>query len=468
VDPEQRGRPPERFAEHGRQEAGPTPPQGVRPPSGWEQYFERRQVKEAIAWAEAGGVAIHRNFDHYHGTRTGHGFVMTRPFLHVIGLRPVLEAWATMNGIPELAIQPEKRRQVAHIDVFGDYALQLLARVQPLVAATLTFERFARVGSKLYAQLSELVLADPEVLELAARTPVGQPPPNLFFGAVHYLLLRGVGHPLARFYPSLNGGRDLAENPYPAFREFALANAVAITDLLRTRTVQTNEVGRSSALQRGFAVVARQAGLPLALVEVGASAGLNLIGDRYHYSYGGIEIGEPDSTVRIECRLRGDLRPPLGVAPVAWRVGIDRSPVDVTDADQALWLRALVWPDQTWRAELLLAAMRRAQHDRPRVLRGDALDVLPDVLGEVPAGTALCLYSSFTLYQLGPSENRRLDRLIEEAGRSRPIHRLSLEWNQAERPYLELANPSGERKRLAAAHDHGHWLEWLDADSANV
>ena len=96
-----------------------------------ERYFGRREVREAIAWAEAGGIAVHRNFDHYHGTPSARGFVMTRPFLHVIGLRPALEDWAHANGVPLEAIQPEKRRRVAHIDVFGDYALRLLARVQP-------------------------------------------------------------------------------------------------------------------------------------------------------------------------------------------------------------------------------------------------------------------------------------------------------------------------------------------------
>jgi hypothetical protein len=433
-----------------------------------ERYFERRQVKEAIAWAEAGGVAVHRNFDHYHGTRSAGGFVMTRPFLHVIGLRPVLEEWAVTHGVPVQAIQPEKRRRVAHIDVFGDYALQLLARVQPVVAATFYFERSTKINSKLYAHLSERILEDPELLELAARAPVGQPPPNLFFGAVHYLLLRGVSHPLARLYPSLNGGRDIGEDPFPAFRAFCLANAGAITDLLRRRTVQTNEVGRSSALQRGFAVVARRTGLPLALVEIGASGGLNLIGERYGYSYGGLEVGDPAAEVRIECRLRGDLKPPLGIAPIAWRIGIDRNPIDTGDADQALWLRALVWPDQPWRAELLLAAIRSARTDPPRVLRGDALDLLPEVLAAAPPDTALCVFSSFTLYQLQLPEARRLEGILADAGRRRPIHQLTLEWNPAERPYLELHDPSGGLVRLAAAHDHGQWLEWLDANSASV
>ena len=432
------------------------------------RYFEWRGVHEAIAWGEAGGVAVHRNFDHYHGTRSPRGFVMTRPFLHVIGLRPVLERWAIENGIPVQAIQPEKRRRVAHIDVFGEFALQLLAVVQPLEAATASFESFSRAGSALYAGLSRQILEDPELLELASRAPVGQPPPNLLFGVVHYLLLLGLGHPLAAFYPSLNGGRDLGEDPFPAFREFCLANAARITGLMQSRKVQTNEVGRSSALQRGFAVVASRTERPLALVEVGASAGLNLIGDRYHYSYGSLEIGDPASEVRIECRLRGELVPPAAVAEVAWRVGIDHNPVDVADPDQALWLRALVWPDQPWRAELLLAAMRCAGQDPPRILAGDALDLLPEALAAAPADAALCVYSSFTLYQMRPPELRRLEGILEEAARSRPIHRLALEWNPIDRSYLELYDPQGAKVRLAAAQEHGQWLEWLDRDSAGL
>lgn len=96
---------------------------------GEERYFERRRVREAIAHAEAGGIAVHRNFDHYDGTLSERGFVMRRPFLHVIGLRSVLTAWAAGHGVPELAIQPEKHRAVAHIDVFGEFALALLERL---------------------------------------------------------------------------------------------------------------------------------------------------------------------------------------------------------------------------------------------------------------------------------------------------------------------------------------------------
>jgi len=99
-------------------------------PAPEERYFERRQIKEAIAFAEEGGIAIHRNFDHYHGS-TIRGMRRERPFLHVIGLRPNLEAWGRLHGLRPEWIQPEKRRKVAHYDVFGLRAEELIARLGP-------------------------------------------------------------------------------------------------------------------------------------------------------------------------------------------------------------------------------------------------------------------------------------------------------------------------------------------------
>ena len=93
-----------------------------------EQYFDRRQIREAIAFAEAGGIAVHRNFDHYHGSMI-RGMLRERPFLHVIGLRPVLEEWGREHGLRPEWIQPEKRRRVAHYDVFGSHADQLIKRL---------------------------------------------------------------------------------------------------------------------------------------------------------------------------------------------------------------------------------------------------------------------------------------------------------------------------------------------------
>jgi len=92
-----------------------------------ERYFERRQIRAAIEFAEAGGVAIHRNFDHWDGTMI-RGLRRDAPFLHVIGLRPVLEEWGRRHGLRPEWIQPEKRRKVAHYDVFGEFARSLIAK----------------------------------------------------------------------------------------------------------------------------------------------------------------------------------------------------------------------------------------------------------------------------------------------------------------------------------------------------
>ncbi len=95
-----------------------------------ERYFERRQIREAIAFAEAGGIAVHRNFDHYHGS-TIRGLTRMRPFLHVIGMRSALEEWGRKYGLRPEWIQPEKRRKVAHYDVFGSFAESLIQRLAP-------------------------------------------------------------------------------------------------------------------------------------------------------------------------------------------------------------------------------------------------------------------------------------------------------------------------------------------------
>jgi len=96
-----------------------------------ERYFERREIRAAIAFAEEGGIAVHRNFDSYHGTRSPRGFPMEKPFLHVIGLRAELEEWGRRHGLRPEWIQPEKHRRVAHYDVFGPFAESLIERLKP-------------------------------------------------------------------------------------------------------------------------------------------------------------------------------------------------------------------------------------------------------------------------------------------------------------------------------------------------
>jgi hypothetical protein len=256
-----------------------------------------------------------------------------------------------------------------------------VGHVLPNLSLTTLAQRFQRFAqrechvSPLYARLALGIAEDPEVLAIAAPARPGQPRPNLFLAAVHFLLLQGVSHPLAGFYPSLAAAPAPTADPYPSFRAFCLGHAEALRQLIATRLVQTNEVRRCACLLPGFALVARRGKhRPLALVEIGASAGLNLLWDRYGYEYSaGRRCGDENSPVQLSCSVRRKACPPLPTAwpAVASRVGLELNPLDVRDADAVLWLRALLWPDEAGRAEMLAGAVHIAQQAPPRLLGGD-------------------------------------------------------------------------------------------------
>jgi hypothetical protein len=333
------------------------------------------------------------------------------------------------------------------------------------------FERFARREcqvSPLYERLSFGIAQDPELLGVAAQAQPGQPVPNLFLAAVHFLLLHAQQHPLAAFYPSLSPATPLAADPYPSFRGFCLERREEILALISTRLVQTNEVRRCACLLPAFAVVAaHRHGRPLALVEIGASAGLNLLWDRYGYEYGTAKpYGDPRSPVQIGCTLRGHRLPPLPAAlpPVATRIGIDLNPIDVCDPDAALWLRALVWPDEGGRAELLQRALQLAQQDPPRLLAGNALERLPEALATIPDDQTLCVFHTHTMNQFPAEARASLAALLTEHAADRDLYRVSIEWFGQEHPRLEcVAFENGVRTESLLAHcgSHGEWIEWL-------
>ena len=335
------------------------------------------------------------------------------------------------------------------------------------------FTRFAaaecRGVSPLYRRLAEGVALDPEILEIAARTRPGQPVPNALLAAVHALLLAGVADPLAAHYPSVSSRPAPLEDPYPLFRAFCLAHREEIVALISTRLIQTNEVRRCACLLPALGLVAATGGdRPLAMLEVGASAGLNLNWDRYGYDYGaGRRLGVPASPVQLTCEVRGELPPlPPRLQALAWRVGVDLSPVDLRDPSAVGWLRALVWPDQPERAALLEAAIALARPDPPRLLAGDALEHLPRLIAEAPADAALGVVHTHTLNQFTPKARERLEAILCRASTEREIWRIGIEGRHgATHAELELARYAAgarrSRRALARCEGHGEWIEWL-------
>ena len=224
--------------------------------------------------------------------------------------------------------------------------------------------------------------------------------------------------------------------------------------------VQTNEVQRCWMLLPCFLEAARCAGAEtLDLIELGPSAGLNLVWDRYAYRYQEGAWGPPSASLELSGE---ELRPVpgelLGVAPrVRGRVGVDRAPVDVTAEVSARLLRSFVWPDQHWRLELLDAAIAAVREDQPELLRGDFVELLPELLARRAADGLTVVFETAVLIYLDPAGRRRVHDALAAAGAEGPLAFVS-------NPHLGMnvqVWPGGAAEVVARADFHGAWLEWL-------
>lgn len=326
-----------------------------------------------------------------------------------------------------------------------------------------------RTGSLLYSRLSAGIGKDDELKALCAHARAGQPHANLILAAVHFLLLRGADHPLKRFYGTVGGSRSVeGDDPFPDFKGFVRDYRAAIQRLIETRVTNTNEIGRSALLHPGFRVVASQAAAPLSLIEVGPSAGLNMIWDSYGVRYrrdGSVAAAINESaSVVIDCELRGERIPRTTPAPsVGGRVGLELNPVDLSNSDDRDWLRALIWPDQGARLKRMDRAIELLMQHKPDIRAGDALELLPDALSDVPRGQIACVYHTIATYQFSREMKRGLEDILTVAGLRQPVWRLSFEYDGALYILSATHYSDGVRdeKRLASAHPHGTWLEWL-------
>ena len=327
-----------------------------------------------------------------------------------------------------------------------------------------------RSGSPLYALLAERIGADEKLKGLAARARPGQPQANMLLGAVHYLLLRGQHHPLAQYYASLGGSRAASEgDPFAHFAAFVGAHAADIASLIETRTTNTNEVGRSALLHPGFRSLKTKASSALALIEIGPSAGLNMLWDHYGVRYwrdGRVVLTlADDRELVIDCELRGESLPVSGPTPVvATRLGLELNPADLEDAGNRDWLCALVWPEHVARLTRLRAAIALRRQLHLDIRAGDALAHLMAAIAAVPASATVCIYHTIALYQFSRAMKQDLEDLLTVAGLRRPVFRLGFELATDMRHLLSLRRYHDgvcEEWVLAEAQPHGAWMHWL-------
>ena len=393
---------------------------------------------------------------------------------------------APAPGSPEVVAAPPGD------DPFGDLADPEV--VQDAVKLAAIFEWLADNEfpgySPLYEHLARRIAAEPWIPAFVSRHNRSSFAAVLFLDCVRALTLIEPGLPLARRYEAVVGGADpLEPDPWPLFRDAVRDHHVLLADQLRRRTIQTNEVGRSAGLVPAFTIVSERFGRPLALIEVGCSAGLNLFFDRFHIAYDdGRTAGPPDATVRLHCEVRGPLRPPLPAQPlaVASRLGIDVSPVDITDPDSARWLEACIWPDVPHRVERFRAAAALARAEPPELWTGNAVDLVARAVEAVPADAVACLDATWVLAYFTDDERRQLHATLDQLGADRSIAFVTAEY-AGNTPWV----PSPTEPAIGADHgsptllglglwDHGttahaplawvqphlRWIEWINLATA--
>jgi len=303
----------------------------------------------------------------------------------------------------------------------------------------------ARGKSPLYERLARSVADDNEILDFLLELPRPKRQPNLLFAAARALL--GTPPDWAPFRRGVTQRKD------------------ALHALMLMRSTQTNEPGRCAAL---LPVLARLP-QPLALLEVGASAGLCLLPDCYGYDYGERRLLPEPRDVEppiFPCAVSAATPIPQALPSIAWRAGLDLEPIDIADRNQVAWLETLVWPEQTERLARLRAAVRIAAADKPRLVEGDLRRDLARLANEMPRNATRVIFHTAVLTYVGPTER-------EEFARS--VTSVCDVWisNEAPQVFPDIAaragapGPRGQfllavnGQPVAWADPHGASLDWI-------
>jgi hypothetical protein len=303
----------------------------------------------------------------------------------------------------------------------------------------------ARGRSLLYEELAAGVADDFEVLAHIDSLPEIKRQPNLLLGAFRYLY-------------------GTAQD-YPAFRSTVIRHWDELSATVLRRRTQTNEVARCATLLPLLVALPQ----PLALFEVGASAGLCLLPDRYRYDYGNGAIGPRESAVVLQCERRGAETPvPDRLPEVAWRSGCDLDPISVQDDDEVRWLEALIWPGEGDRLARLRSAVEIARDADLRISARDLRDGIADLVEEVPNGATLVIFHSAVLAYVRSGDR---SEFVAE------VTRLGAQWiaNEDANVLPDVAGQLREDERtlhrgdfllslngapIAWTDPHGTWVQW--------
>jgi hypothetical protein len=311
------------------------------------------------------------------------------------------------------------------------------------VTTAANYRRFARAEaatrSPAYEQLAVFVAGNEVLLDFLTGLPFEKRQPNLLFAAARYLL--GVA-----------GDAD-------ALLGLVTERGPELAAIMRSRRTQTNEAARCALLLPALAMLPQ----PLALLEVGAAAGLTLLPDRYSYDYDGRSVrGSDPQAPTMSCHLVGPAPLPEKTPTVAWRAGLDLNPLDVNKDDDLDWLACLIWPGEDDRLQRLYDAAAAARRARLKLHQGDLLDNLGDIAAGAPQGATLVVYHTAVLAYVGAAKRAAFATAVADLGAT---------WLSIEAPGVVASLNSDQggggfllgrdgREVLAHTDPHGTWLHW--------
>jgi len=342
--------------------------------------------------------------------------------------------------------------------VQGDDKMDLYAK---------SFQQFAEVQAKgssdLYYFLSHRIVEDEELVTIVSEIPASQPKPNLFFASMQYLVSKTVS-PLRSYYPSLTDVPLPVKQSFEPFKEFALHHKDQLIELFHTKLVQTNEVRRAAYLYPLFLRISEETQKPLALIEIGTSAGLLLCLDAYNYEYGnGIKITNAEDSILIASNNKGEKLPSYiySKLQINNRIGIDLNIVDLKNEEDYDWMLALIWPEHSKRRQQFKEASQIASGIKKELYEGDLTELLPTIIQSLSTETQVVVFHTHVANQFPKQLKTNLMDLLNELSTKRPIYHIYNNMYDVNLHQDRLENGQAlEEKILPSPDGHGRWFCW--------
>jgi hypothetical protein len=324
-------------------------------------------------------------------------------------------------------------------------------------------------NSELYYRLSKQIANDTELLNIAINTRQGQPIPNIFFAAIHYLLLKDNDNELGKYYPSIQK-KHFTEIPFKLFKNFCKDNRVLINEIIATRIVQTNVINRCSYLMPIFSKIIAEENKPTIIIDIGTSAGLTLNFSNYEYWYNDQKVFGQSKVIVQSITVESEAPKIYRIAQPITKIGIDQNIIDPTDKDEILWLKALVWTDQLERFVAIDEALKLNELKEINFVKADTVSDFETEILNTDKDQNLIIYATHVLYQFTDYQKMEFYTMLDRVAQLRDFYFLSaerikilLERYNTKETVIELTTYKNKQKTLkflAETNGHGNWIKW--------